>query len=296
MNLSLVMLSYTLIGNALYPEGIAYLSSTDTFFVGSAADGSLQTVTNGVAASWQAAGTDGRTETLGIKIDEGRDRIWLAGDGAVFVYKLSTNVLLKKLPLAAVVTVENAALNDIALTADGSAYITDSFNPHLLRVDGASLEMTVFRQLTAIPYGRQNNFRYNLNGIVPAPDGRSLISVKTNDGTLWRISLFDSSVTQIQLTEPVTKGDGLVWGPDSHLYVIRNFENRVSRIDMGRGCDSEARQVNTVEPANLNIPTTGVFLAAPPRLVIVNSQFGKEPPSLPFTLSEIPIEVRGLTP
>jgi hypothetical protein len=73
--------------------------------------------------------------------------------------------------------------------------------------------------------------------------------------------------------------------------VIRNFENKISRIDLASGSDSAARPVATTTPAGVDTPTTAIFLAEPsPRLIVVNSQFANETPHLPFTLSEIPLK------
>ncbi len=273
-----------LLGNVTYPEGIARDPRTQALYVGSAGDGSIQVIEKGVARYFQAAGTDGRGGALGLKVDAPRDRLWVAAGDAVYVYDISENRLLKKLPLADVMTTATSALNDLALSLDGTAYVTDSFNPNVLVVEGKSLEMKVFRNVAdEIPYGNQHNFKYNLNGIVLTPDGGSLISVKTNEGTLWRLDVQTKVLNEIKLVEPVTKGDGLVLGRAGELFVVRNFENKISRIDLSQGDDATARPVETFSPEGLQVPTTAVYLGGKtPQLVIVNSQFDKNVPVLPF--------------
>ena len=282
--------SIPLLGATTYPEGVALDHRSGILYVGSDDDGSLQAIEHGVARVFQPAGTDGRTETLGLKVDEARDRLWVVTPAAVYVYQLADGLLLKRADLASVATVATPGLNDLALAADGTAYVTDSFNPLLLKIDGATLTLSVFRDLAGrIPYGQQNDFRYNLNGIVVAPDGRALLAVKTNEGTLWRISLETDDIAPVALTEPVTKGDGLVWGEGDALYVLRNFESKISKIDFA-GDASGPRTVTTLTTEGLDVPTTAVFVATPePHLVVVNSQFGKDPPSLPFHLVEVPL-------
>lgn len=287
---ALLASTISLLGAQTYPEGVALDPRTRDLYVGSAGDGSIQILKEGVASEFQAAGTDGRTGALGIKVDARRDRLWVAAGDAVYVYDISRNALLKKLPLADVVPVESSALNDIAITRDGTAYVTDSFNPNVLKIDGKSLEMTVFRNVgDVIPYGRQNDFPYNLNGIVLAPGGGSLVSVKTNEGTLWRVALTGDDIHEIRLEEPVTKGDGLVL-VGSVLYVIRNFENKISKIDLGQGKDDVARPVETFTPEGLQVPTTAAYLGGKAEaLAIVNSQFDKDVPVLPFNVLILPL-------
>ena len=279
-----------LLGNQTYPEGIVVHPYTHDLYVGSNGDGSIQIIHDGVAHQLQPAGTDGRTAAYGMKIDGRRGRLWIAGGDAVYVYDLAENELLKKIPLREVIPTESAALNDIALSIDGSAYVTDSYNPNVMMVDGSTFTMTIFKNVgSVIPYGQQNGFSYNLNGIVLTSDERSLISVKTNDGTLWRLDRHDGEINEIKLEVPITKGDGLVL-IRGILYVMRNFENRISRIDLTQGADDVARPVETFAPEGIQVPTTAAYLGPEQEaLAIVNSQFDKEVPVLPFNVLVLPL-------
>lgn len=148
--------------------------------------------------------------------------------------------------------------------------------------------MEVFADVSVIPYGKQNNLPYNLNGIVMSPDQKSLIAVKTNDGSLWKIALKDRAVEKIALTEAVSTGDGLVWGKNNQLFVIRNFENKISVVDFNSS--TELKAVKTYTPKNVLIPTGAAFVdGVHPSLTVVNSQFGAQKPVLPFTLTQFEI-------
>lgn len=262
------------------PEGIDYLERSKTFYVGSFANGSIQTVTNGQAKILQPAGTDGRAMALGIKVDDRRDRLWLVDGKAIYTYSISTNVLIKKTNLSEIAQVKESLLNDIALDKNGNAYITDSFNPHIIRVDTHTLQAKVFIKVSATNFGNQNGLPYNLNGIVFTPDEQALLAVKTNDGNLWRIDLKTRSLSLVQLSEPLTKGDGLVWGKGQQLYIIRNFENKISMVDFSEA--SPVKTVRSILPHNVQIPTTAVFVND--SLVVVNSQMGVTNPA-PYTLA-----------
>src|SRR4051794_5625914 len=62
---------YTLPGDKVFPEGIAYDRETRSFYVGSSADGTIfrGTLTNPVAQVFSPAGSDGRTGATGMKVD-----------------------------------------------------------------------------------------------------------------------------------------------------------------------------------------------------------------------------------
>lgn len=76
-------------GDDLVPESIAYRAETHTYYVSSAGNGSVTTIQeNGQSTQIQAPGADGRKVALGIKLDEKRDRLFVAGVDAVYVYSL----------------------------------------------------------------------------------------------------------------------------------------------------------------------------------------------------------------
>jgi sugar lactone lactonase YvrE len=215
-----------------------------------------------------------------VRVDDARGRLWLTDGKTVFVYALDSRALLAKIDRQSLGAVADSFLNDIAIDADGNAYVTDSRDSSLVRVSGADFHAALL-PLRGIPFGNQNNVRYNLNGVVLDRDGKSLIAVKTNDGTLWRIPLAGGDAREIRLEKPVTHGDGLAWAPDGRLWVFRNFEDKVSAIDRAEG--TGIRPVEDQVISGLSTPTAGVFLPDG-RLAIVNSQFAREKPELPFGL------------
>ena len=281
--------SIELKGDKLFPESIGLRSSTGDMFVGSYADGSLERVNaKGQVEIIQEAGTDGHTSLLGVKVDEAHNKLWMVDGKAVYVYNLKTQKLLAKDSIHDLGDFKESAVNDLAFDRSGNAYVTDSFNPLILKVDAKTLKMSIFTRLDAIPFGKQNDMPYNLNGIVLSRDGKSLISVKTNEGTLWSIGLTDKTITRIETSEAMTKGDGLVWGQGNDLYVIRNFENKISKVSMNKDA---VKAVENVPAQDLNIPTAAAFVGGKnAHLVVVNSQFGAKEPSLPFRLTLVPLK------
>src|SRR5690606_33044901 len=72
----------------------------------------------------------------GAKVDEANRRLWVCGSeiqnmrGGVYVFDVDTGAQLASFELT-----RAGICNDVALAADGVAYVTDSFQPVIYRVD-----------------------------------------------------------------------------------------------------------------------------------------------------------------
>src|SRR5215213_2876530 len=84
---------YTLPGNAVFPEGIAYQPSSGAYFVSSNTDGTIYrgTLREPAATVFLPPGGDGRTTAIGLKVDN-RGRLFVSGaaTGQMFVYDATT--------------------------------------------------------------------------------------------------------------------------------------------------------------------------------------------------------------
>src|SRR5207253_8780130 len=120
-------------GDAVFPEGIAFQQSTGTFYVSGNNDGTIfrGNISDPVTSIFLPAGTDGRTTATGMKVDDD-GRLFIAGasTGKIFVYDTNTGALLGQFYN----NVATTFLNDIAITNNGDAYVTDSLDPKLYRV------------------------------------------------------------------------------------------------------------------------------------------------------------------
>src|SRR5918992_581011 len=88
--------SYTLPGDAVFPEGVAFQPSTGFFYVSATGDGTIFRghVSEPAAAEFLAGGEDGRTTAIGLEVDD--TRLYVAGGttGRVWVYDTETEALL----------------------------------------------------------------------------------------------------------------------------------------------------------------------------------------------------------
>jgi DNA-binding beta-propeller fold protein YncE len=280
--------SYTLPGNAVFPEGVAFQQETGNFFVGSTTDGTVFRghVSQPSAGAFLAPGADGRTSVTGIKVDDqGRLYVAGAGTGLVFVYDSATGALIRRFT-----TGFSGAqfLNDIAIAANGDAFVTDSLRPVLYRVPAADVvsgagtgNLDVWLDFTGTPIVYAAGF--NLNGIVATPDGAYLVVVQSNTGQLFRISLATKQVVQIDLGDESVAGDGLALQGRT-LYAVARPD--IAKIRLAEDLASGEVLSRTFDPS-LAFPTT--IAIARGRLLVVNSQFDKRggTPVLPFTVSSI---------
>ena len=127
--------TFTLPGDAVFPESVGVDDATGDAYVGSLADGALyRLTTDGRVEVWSEAGTDGRSSVAGVKVDS-HGRLWAAGgyEGTLWVYDLDTGSALARLDVGG----HPSCVNDIAFGPGGEAYVTDSLISLLFRVQAS---------------------------------------------------------------------------------------------------------------------------------------------------------------
>jgi Cu-Zn family superoxide dismutase len=283
---------YVLPGDAVFPEGIGYQQSTGNFYVGSTTDGTVFRGHARVAAAspFLPPGADGRTSVTGMKVDAaGRLYVDGAGTGLAFVYDTATGTLIRSFTTG---FSGDQFLNDVVIAKNGDAFLTDSLRPVLYRIPESDVvagagtgTLDPWLDFTGTPLVYQTGF--NLNGIVATPNGKYLIVVQSNTGKLFRISLATKEVVQIDLGGDAVAGDGLALRGRTLFAVDRPNIDKISLS----GDFLSGRVVSRTNDTTLRFPTT--IAIARGRLLVVNSQFDKRPPTgppeLPFTVSSIRI-------
>jgi Cu-Zn family superoxide dismutase len=282
--------TYVIPGDRVFPEGIARVPGSRTFFVGSTTDGTIFRGDLGAPqlSVFAAPGVDGRTSVTGMKADR-RGRLVVAGadTGKIFVLSTkdgSTLQVLDTQPAGA-----PTFLNDVVI-AGGYAYVTDSQRPVLfrfaLRKDGSIGPLERFVDFTGTALAYTTGF--NANGIAATKNGRILTIVQSNTGRLFRVDTRTKAVSQIDLGgATLTNGDGLLQD-GNRLYVVRNQQELIVPVKLTR----HGRR-GTVGPGvtgpQLQYPTT--IAQDGKRLLAVNSQFDRRSagaaPELPFTVATI---------
>jgi Cu-Zn family superoxide dismutase len=280
-------------GAAAFPESIGTDPRTAVFFTGSAVDG---TVFRGTLDAAQAevflpAGSNGRTNVTGVKVDE-KSRVWIidAFNGRVLVYDEHAR-LLHTFVLDGP---GKPTVNDLVFS-HGSAFVTDSARPFLYRLSVAAADTpattTVKPWLAVDPpvvYATgEGPLGVNLNGIVASPDGKTLVTVQTNTGILFRVDVEQRTITPV-----VTGGADLLFGDGllrigDDVYVARNAVNEIVTLKFDAHYRS-ARLKSTMTNVAFTYPTSLAELRG--RLLVTNSQLNaRSNPKLPFTVVDLPL-------
>ncbi|MEI9429282.1 hypothetical protein [Mesorhizobium sp. Cs1299R1N3] len=215
-----------------YPESFTYSAKQDVFLVGS--------VTRGLVAKVDKAGAytpfiadDRLVSTVGLLEDDARNTLWVTNSdpgagartaaatqgtlAAIATYDATTGKPKAYYDLGSLREGRHFA-NDIALDADGNAYITDSFAPSIYKIDTKG-KASIFAQSPLFLTSQG----FNLNGIAWHKDGYLLVG-KYNSGELFRISTTDpTDIKPVRLPEALVGADGIHLIDAEHLLVVQNL-------------------------------------------------------------------------
>ncbi|HEU4946931.1 MAG TPA: hypothetical protein VFT31_07240 [Kribbella sp.] len=266
--------------NDFAPEGIA-VGTGSTFYVGSVAAGDIYRgdLRSGAGAVFVDA-PPGRA-ALGLKVEESRHRLWVAGGptGHGYVYDTRDGARVADLRF----TDLPSLVNDVVVTK-GGAYFTDSLQPVLYKVPIAA-DGTIGAAATIPLSGPAATIAGipNLNGIDATPQGEVLVVAHSQLGAVITVDPRTGASRTIELTGgAITPGnaDGILLDGRT-LWVVENFSERLVEIRLSPDLSSgEIVSVRTDTDVDglFRIPTTVAEHGN--RLAIVNSRFdlGLPPP------------------
>lgn len=277
--------SYKVTQTGLYPEGIDYDTKNEKFLFSSLHKGAVYAMDTKGGLSVFATSSKLVTPT-GIYTDEIRNRLIVANAdlgisqkstpgsagsiASVSIFNLASGELIKDIDLKHFTRGKGSCLNDIAVDAQGTIYVTDSFAPNIYKID-ASYNATVYAtDILFSPAAGQ----FGLNGIVFHPDGY-LLAVKTDDSKLFKISLSNPLMIKQVAGVSFSAPDGIELDKNNNLTVVEN--------GLGQGktytFSSSSNWDNAVKIKETNIgkeefPTTAA-LASDGNIYVVNSKLGR---------------------
>lgn len=224
-----------------HPESIT--STKDgTLFMGSFNHGSISRSLPGAAKTEIfVKPADGYGTILGVLADEKAATLWAcaahhapAGEAlppeaeptALTAYDLKTGVLKGRYPLPGKTTL----CNDIAIGPDGAAYVTDSRNPHILKLKPGAKALEVWAEDSRL-VGKGGG--PGLDGIAFADNAALYVNTFTS-GLLFRVSLNQDgtagAVTPIATSKPLTLPDALRPTGATNTFLMIEGAGRLDRV------------------------------------------------------------------
>jgi hypothetical protein len=210
----------------LFPEGMTYDYSRNKFLISSASTGAISLVDdNGNMSSFIDASVFGGNGTLGLDIDADADRLFAVSTNLqnptianLFIFTLSTGDLLYNVDLAAL-TGGLTQPNDVTIDAEGNAYVTNSDQGVIYKVDPTGVATIFFNDANYAPSDPQTETGFN--GIVYHTNGYFVVSHYSTN-TLYKVDVSDASISVIDTPVGfVSGGDGVALN-GNELVVVNN--------------------------------------------------------------------------
>ncbi|MZD04646.1 superoxide dismutase [Streptomyces sp. SID5785] len=278
-------------GNQAYPESMATDPATGDLYITSFGTGAVYRARAGQteAETFLPAGTDGRTQAMGTTVDR-HGRLWVDDASGVTVYDTADGTRLARFVSP---TPGDSLLDDIALTPDGTAYVTDSLLQLVYRLPAATIEDTIAAAGTAtLDVGFDLNSvvaehpvgAITLNGIESDADGTYLITADMTSGELFRLEPATGGIRKITVSGgALLSADGLLWEKDQ-LWAAQFASDGVTRVALSAD-RTTATVTAQVSDGALQHPTALLRLGG--SLHVLRSQFGSATLDLPFSVAKV---------
>ena len=314
----------------LYPEGTQYDSQSGRFLVSSQTAGRIGQIPGDVTDPTKPnvyssfADNEQLISTIGLNLDPSRNRLLAAVSdpgyntartsaatkgklAATAIFNRSTGTLMQFINLSALPNTYTAHFaNDIAIDAQGNAYVTDSYAPIIYRITFDAMGIgTASVWLTNAAFSAPAG-KFGLNGIVYHPSGYLLVA-KSDEGKLLKIPINNGNpgtLTTVTLPKglDLSGDDGLQLFNNTTLHVVCNAQGKVYRIttadDFGTVTTNGTFDANVggVSPypttlAQRTLSGPGVVAATTSSYVLYSHlnalQAGQTPPVETFTLKKV---------
>jgi sugar lactone lactonase YvrE len=274
-----------------FPESM-HASADGTLYFSSFAGARIWRAKPGetTASEFIKPGANGLSSALGVLADDKSNTLYVcSNDTSAFGIVLPTGDTPTALKLFDLKTGEpkgsvplpgKATLcNDMAVASDGTAYATDSFAGHILRLKPGASEFEVWAHDARwdVPGKPQ------LDGIAILPDGAVYANVFEGDG-LYRVAVnADGSagtITKLQTSRPLYHSDGLrAFGPNRLIEVEGETRGFVDLITV----DGDEAKVETLKdgfqgPVSLAQVGDTIFVLDVPLKYLLDPDFKKQTP------------------
>ena len=236
----------------LSPEGLAWDPETGDLFTGSFLLRKIVRIRpDGVVSDLGDSANDGLGAVLGMWVDAARRELWAASGSTSMAemthpaellrYDVDTGELVARYPVPE--SDEILLVNDVVVTPDGTAWLTESLAGRLYRMPPGSEALELFLELPQFGFA---------NGIAASGDGET-IYVAHAEG----LSAIDPTTRTIEQVEPqgdftLVSADGLSWADDG-LILVQNQPSLNNRV-VWVGLDPTGRKATHLRQLAVGLP------------------------------------------
>jgi len=211
----------------LSPEGIEYDPLNERFLLSSMSEGTVFAVADDGTITPFIEDED-LISSIGLEVDTEGGRLLVVnadigmgeettyGVAQLGIYDLHTGEQQHMVELGDLLPGERHFANDVAIDADGNAYITDSLAPVIYQVTTEG-DASIFLQADALLIEG-----FGGNGIVYHPDGYLLVGISGVE--LYKVPLDNPASWSIVEADQTVQADGMLWHPDGYLIIVNNGE------------------------------------------------------------------------
>jgi len=293
--------SIDLPGNRVFPENIT--STKDgTLYVGSLGSGGIIRIKAGAAKAenWIKPGAFGSRSILGVLADERSNTLWACSNDlsaiGVVIPGNETGSALKGFDLktgqgkvSAKLPGDHNLCNDIAIGPDGSAFVTNTAAPEILRLPPGKSQLEVWANdpLLAPPAGGSG-----LDGIAFGSDGNVYVDTYTA-GELFRVDVTDGKagkVTQLKPSRPLVLSDAIRPLGGNEFLIIEGA-GRLDRMHIqGDGAMIETLKDGYAIPTGVAVVGHTAWVSEGQLSYVFDPAKKGQTPNLPFHIYSVPLQ------
>ena len=204
----------------LFPEGLAFDTKRNRFYVSSATFGTVG------AISYDGTYTpvvqdEVLTGTTGLKLDRSNNRLFISNAAnGIGVYSPDDGSKIFYTELASLLPDQQIFINDVAIDPEGNAYVTNSFAPVIYKVDRHGNASVLFYHTDFST--AEGDFGFN--GIVYDETGFLLVA-HTALGVIIKINLKDpQDFSVIQFDAPIIFPDGMLLSKNGRQLAVVSYD------------------------------------------------------------------------
>ena len=290
-------------GDRVFPENIT--STKDgTLYVGSLGSGGIIRIRRGAAKAelWIKPGAFGSRSIFGVLVDERSSTLWACSNDmsslGIVIASSETGSALKGFDLktgqgrvSAKLPGDHTFCNDIAIGPDGSAFVTNTAAPEILRLPPGKSQLEVWANdpLLAPPASGSG-----LDGIAFGSDGNVYVDTYT-PGELFRVDVVDGKagkVIKLKPSRPLTLSDAIRPLGNNQFLIIEGA-GRLDRMRIqGDSAVIETLKDGYVVPTGVTVSGHTAWVSEGQLAYLFDPAKKDQSPTVPFHIYSVPLRTR----